>query len=237
MKMKRNDFALGTPQIANAAEFDSRCSHVRAGSVPWVWLYLMVFFLVGVAAWGQQTTGDISGIVKDASGAFVENAKVTLRDTDKKAVVRAGTSGSGGEFVFAQLPIGNYSITVEAPNFRKYLQTGIVLHVNDKLAFLVALEVGSALEEVTVQASAAQVNTEDATAAGVVTGTQVRELSLNNRVWEQLLTLVPGVSDSNNADQYYLGVTNPFGGSSTNTSSATPPILPLSSPRRSAASS
>ena len=215
--MKGNDFKLSTPQIANAADLASMCSHQRIGNLQWFLLYLMVFFLVCTAAWGQQTTGDISGMVKDASGAFVQNAKVTLTDTDKKAVVRAGTSGGGGEFVFAQLPIGNYSITVEAPNFKKYMQTGIVLHVNDKLTFLVALEVGSSIEEVTVQASAAQVNAEDATATGVVTGTQVRELSLNNRVWEQLMTLVPGVSDSNNADQYYLGATNPFGGSSTNT--------------------
>ena len=93
--MKRNHFALSTPQIAKAAEFDSWCSQVRTGNLRWVLWCLMVFLLVCIAAWGQQTTGDISGIVKDASGAFVENAKVTLRDTDKKAVVRAGTSGSG----------------------------------------------------------------------------------------------------------------------------------------------
>ena len=180
--------------------------------------FILATLLLGcVAAWAQQITGDISGTVKDTSGAFVQNAKVTLTDADKNAVVRTATSGAGGEFVFAQLPVGNYSITVEAPNFKRSVRTGIVLHVNDKLSFAIALEVGSTTQEVTVQAAAAQVNTEDATAAGVVTGTQVRELSLNNRVWEQLLTLVPGVSDSNNADQYYVGATNPFGGSSTNT--------------------
>ncbi len=182
-----------------------------------IWLSLSALLLGCVAAWAQQTTGDISGTAKDTSGAFVQNAKVTLTNTDKNAVLRTGVTGGGGEFAFPQLPVGNYSITVEAPNFKKFVQAGIVLHVNDKLTFVVALQVGSTTQEVTVQAAAQQVNLQDATASGVVTGTQVRELSLNNRVWEQILTLVPGVSDSNNADQYYVGATNPFGGSSTNT--------------------
>ncbi len=68
-----------------------------------------------------------------------------------------------------------------------------------------------------MEAAPELVATQDATASGVVSGTQVREIALNNRVWTQLMTLVPGVSDSNSTDQYYVGATNPFGGSATNT--------------------
>lgn len=177
---------------------------------------VFALLICSIAVQGQQITGDISGTVKDPSGALVPNASVTLTNIDKNVVVRTATTGSDGEFAFPQLSVGRYAITVEAPNFQKYTQTGIVLNVNDKLTLLPVLEVGTTTQEVTVQAAAQQVNMQDATATGVVTGTQVRELSLNNRVWEQLLTLVPGVSDSNNADQYYVGATSPFGGSSTN---------------------
>ena len=174
-------------------------------------------FLLCASAWAQETTGSISGTVKDPSGAVVPNAQVTLRDIEKNADVRAAKTGDTGDFSFPQLPVAHYSLTVEASGFRKLVQGGIVLNVNDKLTFFPTLEVGAASQVVRVEAAPLQVNMQDAVASGVVTGTQVRELTMNNRVWEQLLTLVPGVSDSNSTDQYYVGATNPFGGSATNT--------------------
>jgi len=179
-------------------------------------LCLLAALLSGADTWAQETTGSIAGTVKDPSGAVVPNAKVTLRDTDKNINVRALTTGGTGDFSFPQLPVSHYSLTVEAPSFQKFVQTGIVLNVHDKLTFFPTLQVGSQTQEVTVEASALQVNLQNAVASGVVTGTQVRELSMNNRVWEQLITLVPGVSDGNSTDQYYVGATNPFGGSATN---------------------
>jgi hypothetical protein len=173
--------------------------------------------LLCASGWAQETTGSISGTVKDPSGAVVPNAKVTLRDTEKNVDVRTATTGLTGDFAFPELPVGRYSFTVEAAGFRKFLQAGIVLNVDDKLTFFPSLKVGVAVQEVKVEAAPLQVNMEDAVAAGVVTGTQVRELTMNNRVWEQLVILVPGVSDSNNTDQYYVGATNPFGGTATNT--------------------
>jgi len=157
-------------------------------------LCLLAALLSGADTWAQETTGSIAGTVKDPSGAVVPNAKVTLRDTDKNINVRALTTGGTGDFSFPQLPVSHYSLTVEAPSFQKFVQTGIVLNVHDKLTFFPTLQVGSQTQEVTVEASALQVNLQNAVASGVVTGTQVRELSMNNRVWEQLITLVPGVS-------------------------------------------
>ncbi|MDR3675889.1 MAG: carboxypeptidase-like regulatory domain-containing protein [Acidobacteriota bacterium] len=174
-------------------------------------------FLLCASAWAQETTGSISGTVKDPSGAVVPNAQVTLRDIEKNADVRTAKTGDTGDFSFPQLPVAHYSLTVEASGFRKLVQTGIVLNVNDKLTFFPTLEVGATSQVVRVEAAPLQVNMQDAVASGVVTGTQVRELTMNNRIWEQLVTLVPGVSDSNSTDQYYAGATNPFGGSATNT--------------------
>ena len=173
--------------------------------------------LLCTSAPAQVTTGAISGTVKDPSGAVVPNAQVTLRDIEKNADVRTMTTSTAGEFSFPQLPVGRYSFTVEATGFRKFVQAGIVLNVNDKLTFFPTLEVGGTSESVTVETAPLRVETQSAVASGTVTGTQVRELTMNNRVWVQLMTLVPGVSDSNNSDQYFVGATNPFGGSATNT--------------------
>ncbi len=173
--------------------------------------------LLCASAPAQQTTGAISGTVKDSTGGVVPSAQVTLRDTDKNANVRTMNTSDSGDFAFPQLPVGHYSITVEAQGFQKYVQTGIVLSVNDKLTFFPVLQVGGTSQQIEVEAPPLQVDMQDAVATGVVNGTQVRELAMNNRVWEQLMTLVPGVSDSNNTDQYYVGATNPFGGSATNT--------------------
>ncbi len=167
--------------------------------------------LLSVTVWGQVTTGTISGTVKDTTGAVVPNATVTITDTEKNIVVRSVKTGAGGEFTAPLLPVSHYSFTVEAPGFQTYKQSGIVINASDKLAYNPVLKVGSASQEVTVQAQAHQVETQSTQAAGLVTGTQVRELSLNGRNWEQLMTLVPGVSDAGNSDTLYVGAFAPQG--------------------------
>ncbi len=101
-------------------------------------------FLLCASAWAQETTGSISGTVKDPSGAVVPNAQVTLRDIEKNTDVRTAKTGDTGDFSFPQLPVAHYSLTVEASGFRRLEQTGIVLNVNDKLTFFPTLEVGAA---------------------------------------------------------------------------------------------
>ncbi|MDQ3686227.1 MAG: carboxypeptidase-like regulatory domain-containing protein, partial [Acidobacteriota bacterium] len=109
-----------------------------------------------------------------------------------------------------QLPVGNYEITVEAPNFKKYVETGIKLDVNQRRTVDAAVEAGNISETVTVQSDAVAVELSTPTVGNTMSGTQVRELSLNNRNFVQLLALQPGVS-SNLDDQVYVGTTNPDG--------------------------
>ena len=115
----------------------------------------------------QTVTGSIAGTVTDQSGAVVPNAKVIITDTDKKAVVREMTTGTAGEYSAPGLPIGHYSVSVEAANFQKYVQTNIALNVNEKLTVSPQLKVGSSAETVSVEAAAQQVNLQGATATGV----------------------------------------------------------------------
>ena len=168
---------------------------------------VLVFAGVTVA---QQVTGSISGTIKDSSGAVVPNATVTITNTDRNQVVRTIKSDSLGAYTAPLLPLGNYAVSAEANNFKKATVTGVVLHVNDKLTVDLTLEVGSTSETVTVQAAPLQVELQTPTASGLITGTQVRELALNTRNYEQLVNLMPGVTYGG-SDQMYIGLENPSG--------------------------
>ena len=151
------------------------------------------------------------GTVSDSKGGVVPNARVTITNTDQQVVVRTLTTDDRGEYAAPLLPVGRYSVTAEIAGFKKVTQSGVVLNVNDKLAVNFNLEVGTVSETVSVEANALQVDTQSASATGVVTGTQVRELSLNSRNYAALVLLVPGTSDSGNADQIFPGATAPLG--------------------------
>lgn len=170
---------------------------------------ILLLLMMGVAA-AQTVTGSISGTVHDSSGAVIPNAKVTITDTDKNAVVRTMETGAEGHYSAPGLPIGHYSVAVEVPNFQKYVQSGIALNVNDKLTVDPAMKVGSAQEVVNVEAATQQVNLQNATATGVVTGQQIRQLSLSNRNFLELAFTVPGTSNSGSSP-FFPGATAPLG--------------------------
>ncbi len=158
----------------------------------------------------QEITGSIVGTVKDKTGAVVTGATVTITDKEKQVNVRTITVGDDGTFTAPQLPVGNYDLSIEAPNFKKYVETNIKLDVNQRRTIDAELEVGNIAEVVTIESEPLQVDLQTPTAANLISGTQVRELALNNRNFVQLTTLMPGVT-SNLADQVYVGTTNPAG--------------------------
>lgn len=176
-------------------------------------LSLLVVLCAGMCGevWGQEVTGSISGTVTDSKGGAVPNAKVTITNSDLQVVARTLTTDGNGQYTAPLLPVGHYSVTVEITGFKKVRQSGFVLNVSDKLAVNFTLEVGTVSETVNVEANALQVDTQSATATGVISGLQLRELSLNSRNYAQLVLLVPGASDSGNADQIFPGATAPLG--------------------------
>ena len=171
---------------------------------------LMVLPLVAERGVAQQVTGQIRGTVTDPSGASVPNATVVVTNTDRNQVVRTLHSSESGEYVAPLLPVGSYTVAVEAPGFKKLVKNDIVLNVSDTLQVNATLTIGNANEVVSVEADATQLNLENAAQEGLITGRQIRELPLNNRNYEQLITLQPGVTSSA-ADQIYVGTTNPSG--------------------------
>ncbi len=170
----------------------------------------LLILLVAVVAGAQEITGTISGTVKDPTGALIPNATVTLVNINTNVVIRTLNTDASGEYVAPLLPIGTYTVTVAAPGFQKTSAKNLVLNVNDKLTMNFTLEVGAAGTVVTVEAAALQVEQQSATASGLISGTQLRELALNNRNYEQFVALQPGVSYGG-GDQLYFGVMNPNG--------------------------
>lgn len=173
----------------------------------------MLFAGLTVAA--QEVTGTISGTVVDTSGASIPNANVTITNTSRNQVASQVTTSLSGEFTAPLLPLGTYSVAVEVNGFKKLVQQDIVLHVNDKLNLHMELQVGGTSEQVTVEANAIQVETQSPTTASLISGIEIRELSLNNRNYTQLINLMPGVTNNSVTDENYIGTTNPLG--STNT--------------------
>src|SRR5207253_5280925 len=158
-----------------------------------------LFYLVVIVALtagflvAQEITGDIRGVVKDASGALVSGAKIDVINTDRNTTIRTLTTGPDGSYVAPFLPVGHYQIVVEASGFKKFLGNGIALNVSDHRIVDVQLQVGGSNETVTVEESPVAVDLETSEAAGLVNGTQVRELALASRNFSQLLVLQPGV--------------------------------------------
>ncbi len=165
-------------------------------------------------ALGQEITGVLTGTVTDANGAAVKGATVTLTDVAKKLVVRTLTTDEGGSFTASELNVGLYEVMVEAPNFKKHIESNLKLDVGQKRSISIVLEAGNVEEVVTVEANPVAVELTTPTASTLINGDQVRELSLNNRNWVQLITLAPGITNDL-ADQVYVGTTNPAGQANT----------------------
>lgn len=177
-------------------------------------LTLLITCLAAASASAQDITGTIVGLVRDAGGAAIAGATVTIRDTDKNVVARVVTTDGEGAYTAPLLLAGRYDLTVEAQGFKKFVRNNIELNVNDRLTVDARLEVGRVEEQVVVETSPLEVELQTATQSGLVTGKEIRELPLNNRNYLQLLTLQPGVS-SGSSDQLYVGLTNPSGGTNT----------------------
>ncbi len=157
--------------------------------------FTLVLFLAATVVWAQAiSTSQIRGTIQDASGAAVAGAQIKLTQTATGAV-RTATSGTDGSYSLPELPVGSYQLEVTKEGFTKYLQTGIVLELGVNPTIDVALKVGAVTQEVTVQAEAQMVETQN-TGVGEVTAPQeVQDLPLNGRELTDLLSLSGAVGE------------------------------------------
>ncbi len=159
----------------------------------WLFFLMMVGLLSAPQARSQELEGTLSGTVTDGSGATIANATVTISLNGVIGWSRVVQSNESGNYTATNLPAGTYTITTAAPHFEISSDHDVVLNVAQKRTVNVQLKVGSEQQTVTVEDNPVAVDTESSSQAGTISGTQVRELELVNRNFQQLVTLQPGV--------------------------------------------
>lgn len=153
----------------------------------------------------QELAATIYGTVTDASGGVVPNATVIVHNNATNIDVRTVTTGSSGEYVVTNLPAGTYTVTVRGAGFQSWTSKNVILNVAEKRTLDIQLTVGGVAETVEVSATNVPIELSTAEQSQTITGTQVRELMLNNRNFQQLVALQPGVA-TNWGDQPGFGI-------------------------------
>ncbi len=152
-----------------------------------------LFLVTAVAALAQTPTATITGIVKDPSGAVVADAKVSIRNEGTNLSHEVTTS-KNGDYTVPLLEIGQYTISVEAPGFKREVQSGLTLEVGQTARVDFALQLGQVSDVMQVTAEAPLTTTDSASVGTVVDNKHVVEMPLNGRQFYSLATLVPGVT-------------------------------------------
>src|SRR5581483_1235278 len=143
------------------------------------------------ACWGQVATSQLLGTVQDSTGAAVAAVKVTATAVNTNVAVST-MSDEAGNYVFPQLPVGQYSLDVSHPGFKHFERTGIVLTVNQKARVDIRLEVGQVNESITIDANAELINTVDGETGHTIVRKTIVDLPLKGRQFLELAFLTPG---------------------------------------------
>jgi len=140
----------------------------------------------------QEVTASIRGVVLDPSGAGIPAAEVTATQSET-GLVRTVRSDRTGAYVLPLLPVGHYQLEVTAKGFRKFIQEGITLSVNEAASVPVHLVIGSPAQVVQVNSNAPLIETSSTTLGKTVNEREILDLPLNGRNFSQLGLLQPGV--------------------------------------------
>ncbi len=160
-------------------------------------LLAVAIFVFAVLSPGmaQQVAATLTGTVTDPTGAVVPGATVLVHNNATGADVSTIKTTDTGNFNITNLPAGQYTVTVSNAGFQTYIAKDVVLNVAEKHTLDVQLQTGQVSQQVEVSAENAPIQTTSAEESGTVTGEQVTELALNNRNFEQLVLLQPGVAN------------------------------------------
>ena len=196
-------------EIRRIAHLSALIAALTAGTA----MVLVLALVPSAHAQATVGTGSIQGTILDPNGATVADAKITI--TSKSTGQRITPSvTSGGEFSSGSLSSGTYVVRVEAANFKAVEKT-VVVEVGVVSSGSVTLEIGSGTTVITVESTAVQLNTEQATVQGVMTSDQIEQLPIGGRNFLDLAQLEPGVQiqDGGNFDPTKNGFSSiSFGG-------------------------
>ena len=170
-------------------------------------LFLLALPCLVAPAFAQEIAATLNGAVTDTSGAAIVGATVEVRNASIDGFLRTATTDKSGAYSVSNLPPATYILSITAPGFKTQTTQGVTLFVAQKRGVNAQLAPGGVDESVTVQENAVAVETTSSAQIGTVSGTQVRELELSNRNFEQLVTLQPGVV-SGLGDETGFGLNN-----------------------------
>ncbi len=181
----------------------------RSVLVPAFGLVLMA--VVGdIRSFGQAVAGaQVSGFVRDSSGAPIAGAQVKLTQTATQQE-RLITSDSQGRYVAPELPVGPYQIEVAVSGFKTYVQSGILLQVGDNIEVNASMQVGETSEHIDVTAQVSMVETTDNTISQVIDEKRIVELPLNGRQPTQLIILSGGALNTPTAQSGNMDTNHSF---------------------------
>ncbi len=156
---------------------------------------VLLSLLFSASVFGQAVNATLLGSVSDVSGASVANAKVTLTESNTD-VSRTAQTNESGNFVFPDLPPGNYSVTVEMTGFKKEERRDVALLVNTTQRVDIKLQPGNVTETVEVTGAAPALQTDRADTGRNIDSMVVAELPVlvSNRNYQALLAFVPGTA-------------------------------------------
>ena len=165
---------------------------------------VLTVILLGCGAAGrlkaQGTTATILGTVTDTTGATVPNTAIQVRNVGT-GQIQTIQSDSAGRYNVPDLPVGDYELQATREGFATLVHKGLTLTVGAQLVVDFSLTVGQTQQTVTVEGEVSQVDTTSSSLSTLVNQSQMRELPLNGRNFEQLIQLAPGVQN------YYAGTT------------------------------
>jgi len=149
-----------------------------------------------VCEFAQNVNGRITGVITDPQGAVIPGAKISVTNVATNES-RQSTAGSDGTYQVLNLPIGNYSVTVEHEGFTKVITDPHQLLINQTLRVDIPMAIGKTSETIVVESQSLNVETVNSTIGQSVTGRPVQELPLNGRNVLDLALTLPGVVETN----------------------------------------
>ena len=173
-------------------------------------LHHLLFALIlvsGLALHAQIVGGSISGTVREATGASLGGASVTVVQTETGAT-RKLVTGSDGRFFAPSVPVGRYSVSVAHDGFATQERSGFSLTVGQSLQVDFVLGVAAVQQQVEVDGTGDTVNTTTQQTAGLIDERQVKELPLNGRSYDELLTLNPATVNYTGERSGSIGTSN-----------------------------
>lgn len=156
-----------------------------------VFRYLPLLLLVGFMPASAQVTAALSGQVRDQSGAVIDEANVTVKNLESGAIRTAFTDAEG-RYRLSSLSVGPQEVRVEKTGFKLAVRTGMNFDVGQDVILNFELEVGDVAQEITVLEEVPIVNVTTSSVSGMVGERNIKELPLNGRSFDNLITLNPG---------------------------------------------